>query len=311
MQSTVQNCYDGARAALNDAAALTWTNTVLLPFFSRAYRKMFDAFSGIANSRVRHTVHFLLPANTTQWVPVANGVTDMAEPEVLSERGAITQGNVTSTSAPASPNPINVLATAHGLGSAGAQVELIIGGVAGTMDPWGRWFATIVDTNNFTLNGSISNGATGTGGTWSTSGENFVDMLPMSRVSDHAVSSSLIDYDWENSVILFRGANVLRQLRLIYNASGTAPTNANTIILVDNCQNFLETATAAYLADSRGWYQRADRLFQQAFGPNGEADSSGGMLRDLIAPTVLEKQKEQFVPKTMRPSKNALVPYWS
>ena len=313
-QCTVQNVFDGARAKLRDdlvAGGTSFTNSALQAHFAAVYRKMFDAFDGIGGAnRVRHTQFINIPANTGVWIPNANGVTDMAEPEVLAERGALTTGNITSTS---TGTPINVLATGHGLGAAGVVADVVLTGIANTMVPWGRWWATVVDANNFTLNGSASSATdiAGSGGTFSYSTEKFVDMYPISRVTDRDISSSLIDWLWENNAIYFRGANTLRQVRIIYVASGTAPTNASTVIMIDNVQNLLETGTAAYAAESRGWYDRADRLFIAAFGPQKEANATGGMLRDLIAPTVLEMQRETRTPRTFRPSKSQLTPYWS
>lgn len=311
MQATWQQVLDSTRSVLNDnivAGGTVWVNARLQEHAARGYRKMFDAFDGIAANRVRHTVYFILQPNMSVWYPTANLITDMAEPETFSERGVSASGVITATG---STTPIQATSTAHGLGATNAVVDLLIGGVANTTAPWGRWFATIVDPDHFNLNGSVSDGVAGVGGMWSQSGEKFVDLIPLSRQTDRDVGPSLVDYVWENNTIYFRGANTQRQMRLIYVASGTAPTNTATVINIDNCLNFISTAAAAYAARASGWYQMADYLMKDAFGPKGEADASGGMLRDLIAPAVLEMQREQRYPRTFRSSKNSLIPYFS
>src|SRR5690349_4337327 len=141
-QCSLQNVMDSARAKLRDdinAGGTIFTNANLQDHFATAYRKMFDAFDGIGGAnRVQHTVYFNLQPTTGQWVQQADGILDMAEPEVLSERGALTTGTISSTT---TDTPIKVNTSApHGLASGS---EVVISDMTGSVVPVGRWWITV------------------------------------------------------------------------------------------------------------------------------------------------------------------------
>jgi hypothetical protein len=306
MQSTWQQVLDAARGWMNDTAVpggANWPNARLQVHAATGYRKMFDALAGIANNRVRHTVYFQLPKYTTIWVPQSptNIVTEISEPELLSERPAITTGAIATT---ADISPIKVT-TVNPHGLATNATEVIIDQVAGTFAPWGRFYPTVIDPLNFTLNGSVSDGNAGTGGFFSTSGMKFVDMREQPPITNQTASSrdidsSLLTWWWENNALNFIGATQDTQVRMIYLASGTAPTDPSTVIMVDNCLNLLGAAAAGFALGSVGFPQRSRELLELAFGPTLQADGSAGFLRDLLAPAVMEMQREPIVPRNFR-----------
>lgn len=61
-------------------------------------------------------------------------------------------------------SPINIEDVAHGL-TTGDVVTVV--GVTGNTAANGTWVITVIDPDNFTLNGSVGNGAYVSGGTWS------------------------------------------------------------------------------------------------------------------------------------------------
>jgi hypothetical protein len=95
-----------------------------------------------------------------------NGPRDLTQP---ARRFGMTTTNLAGISnaaitAATNATPIQITSANHGL-TTGQPV--IIGGVQGNTAANGIWIVTVVDANNFTLNGSIGNGAYTAGGTWS------------------------------------------------------------------------------------------------------------------------------------------------
>lgn len=298
MQSTWQQVLDAARGWINDTAVpggANWPNARLQVHAATGYRKMFDALAGIANNRVRHTVYFQLPKYTTIWVPSDGKVTDMDEPEFLSERASVVTGAIASTD---TSTPINVTTVnPHGLST---NTETIIGGIANTFAPWGRFYITVAGPSIFSLNGSVSDGVAGTGGTFSTSASKFIQMHAGIGVTNNDISGTLFNWWWENNVLNFRGATQDVQIQMVYIASGTAPTDPNTTIMINNCLNFLGAAAAGYALGSVGFPQRSRELLEMALGPMLQADGSAGFLRDLMVPAVLEMARHPIVPRNFR-----------
>lgn len=290
---TLQNVFDAARGYLRDtqvSGGETWTNTNLQVHFAEAYRRLFNALSGVSK-RVQHIAYVTLPANTTVLIPAAYGITDFAEPEVIEERAAPTAITLTSCN---TATPIVMVATAHGLGTAGQMVEGTVAGVSGTAAPLGRWFATIIDANDFSLNGSVGDVA-GTGGTFTPWSQlPFTEVQPIDLAEqglDGVPQQALGVYLWANEQLQFRGASQPAQLRMTYWASGSPPSNSATIINIDNSIDFLAGATAANAARASQWFALADQLKFTAFGASQEADGLGGLLGDFIRIQVLTMQR--------------------
>ncbi len=291
---TLEQTYTAARGYLNDTAVSggeIFTDSVLQPSFNEPYRTMFGNLLGVSK-RVQRTVYVNFPVNNTYLIPSGYGITDFSEPEVIEERQASTAITISATG---TTSPISVTATGHGLGSAGAVVEGVVSQVAGTFAPWGRWFATVVDANTFTLNGSVTDGVAGTGGffcPWT--------QLPFSEVLPIDLNEQGIDgvpqqylglYLWAEERLQFRGATQTQQLRITYWASGDPPTNVNTVIGIDNCIDFLACATAANAARSKGWFTLADQLRTQAYGSGSLDSGNGGLLGKFLAIQVATMQR--------------------
>jgi hypothetical protein len=291
---TLQQIYDAARAYLSDTqvpGGEVFPNTVLQPHFAEPYRRGYRCMQGITK-RVQNTVYVNLPASTTVLIPSTYGITDFAEPESIEERPAQDAITITSTS---NATPINCLATAHGLGSAGTMVEGVVSGVTGTFAPWGKWFATIVDANHFTLNGSSTGGVVGAGGTFTPWSQlQFQEVAPLDQDQqgmDGVPQQYLGVYRWYNNRLNFVGCTGVQQLRIMYWASGAPPTLANTIIGIDDMLDFLACATAANAARSKGWYDIADQLKVTAYGADQEANAEGGLLGEFVKIQVSTMQR--------------------
>lgn len=292
--NTLQNVFDAARGYLHDtqiSGGEVWTNTALQVHFNEAYRRMYNAMDGLTK-RIERTVYVNLPALTTVMIPSTYNITDLAEPVLIEERPAQNPVTITSTT---NATPINCLATNHGLGTAGQTVEGVISGTTGSSAPWGRWFVTIVDANNFTLNGSTGDGSAGTGGTFTAWSQlQFYQVIPLdvdAQGLDGVPQQYLANYVWAEERLQFRGAIGTQQLRITYWASGSPPTNSALNINIDNCIDFLACATAANAAHANGWDDMAATLTTKAYGPSQEAYGNAGLLGDFIKIQVSTMQR--------------------
>jgi hypothetical protein len=262
--------------------------------FCKAYRRLYDALAMVGSGRIRRQFYLNLPAYTQIMIPSAYGLVDLGEPEFMEERGSFVALPIAGVS---TTSPVQVTTgSPHGLTVGSTTQEAVVGCVGGTQSANGRWFVTVIDASSVTLNGSVSDGLLPImtqNSMFSMSTEKFTDMSFTDRISDRDVTDRLYEVLWEEECFKFRGATQARELRITYTANGIAPTLATVPIGLTNSDNFLATATAGFAAQSRGFYQMADRLFQQAYGPKGIADSSGGMLREFIAYQVREMQRTQ------------------
>ena len=290
MEPTLQNVFDAARGYLTDPYEQWFPNSALQLPFNEAYRRMWNCLA-TETARVERTVYITLPTLTTVIIPSVYGMNDFSEPEVLEERQANQSITIVGTTA---TSPISVNAPGHGLATG---AEVVIGQVLGTNAPWGQWFIVVVDANNFTLNGSATDGVVGTGGIATVS--SVLQFYPMEPVDfaaaglDGEPTQYLGIYVWQNEQILLRGCTENQQIRITYQSSGTPPTNPNQVIGIDNCIDFLACATAANAARAKTWFQLADQLKFTAYGSTQEANGSGGLLGDFILIQVKMLQRTQ------------------
>ena len=227
---------------------------------------MYSKLTG-GSKRVQPTAYIVLPPNTTVVIPTTYGIVDFSEPELIEECQATSTIPIATTD---TSTPINVTTAApHGLGSNGSMAEGQVSGIIGTPAPWGNWFATITSPTTFSLNGSASDGIAGTGGAfYPDSNQPFTTVFPVDFATalDGSPQSTLGNYLWANGRLTFRGATGAVLLRITYYASGTAPTNPNYVIWIDNCRDFLAHATACNAARSKQWWTMYERLRDKAYG---------------------------------------------
>lgn len=294
MQNTLQNVFDQTRGLLqggDTSGAYGLTNAVLQVSFNLAYPEMWQAMASVGTPRVRRRFYYVVPAFTTQVSPVGIGVTDMAEPGLMGERGGLTSIAIASTN---TGSPIQVTTSlAHGQAT---NADVTIDGVTGTQSPWGRWFVTVNGANTFTLNGSTSDGVAGSGGVLVTSTEpKFLPVNAIDYLSDRPPTSRLQDYLWEENVLRFRGATEAAQIRVEYWASATPPSNTATVLGIDDCEAYLSTRMANLVARGRGWYELSAQYEASALGPKALADGSGGLLHGFLTTQVKRMQATRHV----------------
>ena len=259
--------------------------------FQTAYGDLMACLIKLNSQEVQREVYFTLPANTNVVFPTSLGVTDFAEPQQIWERGNVQELAIASTT---DGTPITVTLAAPGqIGQSGARVEL--NGIQGVPDWVNRdWFITVIDNLNFTLNGSVTCGSNGTGGNVMTSVDNWLpmanaDIAPLGGAIS-AQGNILGSWRWTDNIIYVPGALEPRQLWINYLADETAPV-AGVIGLCQGRElNFLSYATAARFAPKRQLVM-GPYCQQTAYGPTGEPDGSGGMLRQLLIPIIKQRQQ--------------------
>lgn len=291
MQPTLQQVFDLTRSHLGDiqvSGGAVFTNAVLQNYFGMAWRELYQALALTGSPRIVRYFYYVLPALTQTFSPAAFGLTDFAEPEYVEERGNFLSHNIVSTS---NATPIVVNDPAHGYASG---QEIYLDGIVGTRAPWGRWNIAVIDANNYSLNGSGSDGSAGTGGQVSTGTDEFGEVQNVQEQDDSTPVSSLQYYLWENQTLQFRGATEPRQLRITYLASGVATTNPSATLGLDDCDTFLAARVGGLAAHAKGWYQMSTDLKNEALGPRGVADGSGGLLYIWLATQIRTMQRGQF-----------------
>lgn len=260
--------------------------------FQTAYGDLMACLIKLNSQEVQREVYYTLPANTNVVFPSSLGVTDFAEPQQVWERGNVQSLAVASTT---DGTPITVTLSAPGTpGQTGARVELNgIQGVPGYVNR--DWFITVLNSTQFTLNGSVACGSNGTGGSCMTSVSGWLPMANMDvtplGAAIAAQGNILGSWRWTDNAIYVPGALEDRQLWIEYLADETAPVSG-VIGLCDGRElNFLSYATAARFAPKRQLVM-GPYCQQTAYGPTGEPDGSGGMLRQLLIP--IWKQRQQL-----------------
>jgi Putative phage tail protein len=192
---------------------------------------------------------------------------------------------ITAASNPASPLPIQITATSHGYKTG---QKITIAGVLGNTAANGNWTVTVVDPNNFTLNGSVGNGAYTSGGTainqdwggchvWlSPDNANYVQVgtmygqSRMGALTAQLVSSADPDTTHTLAVDLTQSAGTLT------GGSASDADNFRTLCYVDGELISFQAATLT----SSFHYNLGTRLRRGVFGsPNGTHNAGSAFLR--------------------------------
>lgn len=290
---TLQTVLDSARQKLNDLGVVggeTFTNSNLQIDFAEAWRRVWRATAGNGSKRVQRIAYGNLPVGQTVFTPSTYNINDLGEPVLVEERQAGAAQTLASTS---TATPIVVtFAAPHGLTGPGYGV---IGGVANTYAPCGWWGFAVLSPTTISLSGSASDGIAGTGGVFTlNTTERWTEVVPADlagQAIDGQPQAWLGSYLWINEQLQFRGALNIRQLRITYWSSGTAPTNAGLPLGLDDAVDLLATITAANAADRSGWYPAADRLYTRAFGSAQDPEVGGGMLSEYENLQVKSQQR--------------------
>lgn len=297
-----------ARSHLGDTAVAggeVYTDTILIPFVAQATRELFRTLQNLQLPRVKVQAFYNLPANTSVLYPATAGITDMGEPLLVEERSV---GGAYAVSGCAITSFVPTLVTATHPLSTGAWA--VVWGIVGVTGASGAFTVTCADTTHVTLNGAYAVGTYSSGGYVSYSADEFtrLDWVDSIHAVEGTLPESLADVAWLGDSFRFSGASAARQLRITYWSSAHTVTTGTDSIGVDDSVDFLAVRTAGLAAASLGAKSSAQDLNFQALGHSGQADASGGLLRDLLVAAVLREQAERPIRRQPFRAKRAVYP---
>lgn len=279
---------------LGDTDQAQFTNPILTPFFGQAFREAFDIMTRWKLPIGFRTAYAALPAFTNQLLPAQAGIYDLGEPNFLWERQTSATTTVTGVT-----NATPVVVTVADATGIVTNSLVDITGVLAPAGVNGEWYVT-VSGNNLTLNGSVASGVYTSGGSVIVTSQIFGEMTPVDDFDPGAVPAGLNGFwRYENERFWFIGATAATELKIRYSSSGNPPTSGT--VGIDNFRNYGAFRTAGLAAFAYDMDNRAQFLNAQALGPSLQPDGTGGALRGLLLPKLLEKQKRPTVPGPFRP----------
>lgn len=290
---TVADVLKDAAALLGDPTATVFTAEDLMPFFGMAFREISSLVQRWGLPQAEQTAYYLIPAYSSRFVPAQVGIADFGEPIEIAERGNVTAVPITLIS-DTTPMAVTLDGVAPQTNS-----EVFISGPMTPAAAVGRWFWTKTGASAGTLNGSIAAGEFSGDATLQTSNEKWIPVVPVEDLPQVDPGDALRMWSYEDDTIEFPGATTARQIRLKYESSGVAP--ASGTIGFTKARDFLSVRTASLMAPTRQAVTDGANLKEQALGPSGEADGTGGLIRQVVLPMLLEQQKRPRRPQPFRP----------
>lgn len=289
-QPTLSECYTRTREILGDieGGGQIYTNTVLLGHIQSSVRELFRSMRRYAVTKVVREVYYILPANTSVLVPSTAGITDLAQPILIGERGGLTTSVVFGASQVATG--LSITATAH-LFVMGDVVTLnLLGGLKGAEGAFG---VTVVNANTFIANGVIVTGTYTSGGVAARSDNYFYEvtigtMIPVVRRSSD--NDRIVNVAWREGKLWFPVCDEDRQIQISYYSSADVPVGINDLITVDDSLDFIATYAASIAALANGADTLGGTLRVSAAGPRFDEGITGGQLFALMQSGVRELQ---------------------
>lgn len=322
----VEDVYELARFHLgdNEVPGGQWaTDNFLQPFFGDSFRSLYRYLQRNHAQRLRRANYFNLPINTSYLKPADAGIINMGQPEDIFQRkvgtswtGTIAGVDPGTTGQSISTVDITISSTA----SLNSGDQVLTMGFAGdvnagtdiTEDVNDLWTITVVNATTIRLNGcspgTSNNGATGI---VSTGGEQWPPD-PIPRLLDfrddfqNSVQSGEIRAWYFNGGIMrFTPASTIRQLKIVYDLSGSAPQSGSCGI--NDSLDALATFAAGKAARSKfGDAQAAQELLVQAVGnPAGDTTNvTGGYFYELAQIETQHLQKVRVILPPFRQKRN-------
>jgi hypothetical protein len=298
----ITECLADAAIHLGDPNQEQFNNSILTPFFGQSFREVYDVMLRWKLQLAKKTAYFHLPANTNQFLPSQAGINDLGEPNFLWERLI---GVSTSVSNATNATPVVLTVASAGGINTGNLVDVT--GIVGPTGVNSSWYVT-VSGNTLSLNGSVAGGAYVSGGEVIYSQNTWEEMRPADYLPQTVPAGFNGVWSWQNGRFFFPGATNAVEIKIEYSASGAAPSSGT--VGIDNSRNFIAFRTAGLAAAAYDMPSKSLWLNAQALGPSGQPDGTGGALRGLVLPMLLEKQKRKRPPLPFRPRRNDLTRLW-
>lgn len=231
--------------------------------FPAAYEALYRYLARCNAKRLRRTVYYNLPANTSYLTPAGMGLPNLSRPEAIWDRSIQTTispvVSVVNAVAPGVPPSVDLMYNNHGYLAGQEVVTFGFGMTPGTIDDSanGSFYIGVPDVNTIRLLGcpALDQGAAvGSGGILSTGSEVFpVD--PLWQLFDFvdwqlsAQNSQLSNWKWDEGAFHFIPANTNRQIRVTFMISGAAPPSGS--VYIDDSLDALALFTAASAASAK------------------------------------------------------------
>jgi len=275
------------------AAGQVWTDASgkCDPYLQQAYSELYKGFESGGLKNITRTLYGNLPAYTSYLKPSTFGATNFSEPiqKPLWERDSAGSVAITNaapnTSTPGDPYVRITTGTAHGFTS--GQMVLVFGIVGLTDDVNDQWSVSVVDANNFDLKGCTATGTYSSGGTASSSAQDWSEVCSFPEVNNfpQTPGGSLQMYAWINGAFRVAPSTTTRQVKMMFYLSAQAPANAtpSASLGFDDSLGFLAYRGAALATlDRVGMTPKFMQLNQIALGPTQQHADIGGLYGMLI-----------------------------
>lgn len=267
----------------------------ILQDFGAAYGDLINISNTLGLPAIVREVYKTVDPLTTIIDPASLGVTDFAQPQQLWQRQNVSTLAITSLNGMVTP----MVVTFAGPVPTTGQVELtgMIGDGGAALPTWVNrdWWITRTGANTASLNGSVTCGINATGGSAAWSNDTFIKMTSTDytpQAGPQTPQGNLSTWRWEGGKIYINACESPIQVWIQYLASPNPPASGEVGLYDGRELNFLAYATAARFAPKRQMTQ-GPQLMMDAYGSSGEPDGSGGMLRALINPQMLQNQVTQ------------------
>lgn len=301
-QPTLTEIYAQARSKCGDtevAGGQIYTDALLLPHIQEATRALWRGLRNLAVPRVKRTVYYTLPANTSFFSPTIL-MSDFSEPaDMVAQRGGLTSVAV-SNAVQSGNNFVVTTAVDHNLATGDMVVLEQIGAVR-----WANVLAPVIvnSSTQFTINGLLTEVAYSSGGYVVTSNNQFEDIPWADRLlsSTTQATPGLGVCVYANRAFQFSPSSDDRQIRLQYWSSVVVPTSGSDVIAFNDCIDFVAIYAASEASESQGAATRAAKLKVQAVGPSYDNGIIGGELRSLMSSAVRQMQLKEPYERGPRP----------
>ncbi len=296
MIPTVANVYTAARGVLGDtqvSAGTVFVDSILQPHYQAAYAELYRALNNVQSLLLQREAYWNMPPNTGYLNPATAGISNLGQPVLVEERGSVTTWAISAIT----PSPSTAIATVtSAVNTLSTGSQPVVFGVGGITDDINDiWTVTVLSPTQFTLNGCTAFGTyTASTGSVSVGTENFAECKPRGRIQNIPNTPGQVFgvYAWEFGRFRFPPCSVLRQLRITYKLSGSAPTITTASVGIDDCETFLAYRTAALAGRSKGMAQRAQAYTITAVGPQWESEGlAGGLLGQMLDGAVRDLQR--------------------
>jgi len=226
-----------------------FTDTILQPFYKAAYADLFRILNNVQSTSLQTEAFYNLPANTSTLDPESAGISSLGSTIAIEQRGNVSAFTITD----ATPGVNELTLTVNHTLSTGAIVT--VNGVDND-DVNGIWTITVNNQTSAVLNGCTATGSfVSAGGVMSNSPDNFIRMQQIQRLDllmSQSDSGTFINcFAIEGKFYRFYPSPTIRQLRIIYDISGEAPTDTTSTISIDDSLDYLSLQTAYRTARSR------------------------------------------------------------